>query len=513
MNLFGKKNKKIFSSIKENFDYLRSFYGNGIDLVENVNTFSEKQLPIGITYIESITDSMLIRDNILYPILNIKGRLSNNPNDIMMYLKSNIISVPSTLLESDMDKITELIMTGSTVIFLNKAKTALVINSRKVERKGVEAPENESTVLGSQESFTDDIHINTSLLLKRLPIPGLNAAEFTIGSLSRTKVKLMWIKGIANQNAVDEASRRISQVDYDNIGGIGVLAELIEDKPTSIFPKYRQTERPDVAARALADGRFVVLCDGSPFGLVAPFMFWDTFKTSDDYEDRPAVSSYLRIMRYLAFVISTLISPIYLSFVTYNQPIIPTSLALNIAAGREGVPFPTVFEMLLLSMAITIIREAGLRMTKSVGYFVGTLAAIIIGTAVVSAGYVSASLIIVIAISTISSFAISTTTLLYPARLLNYFFILLAGFFGVFGIINGLVLMFWRLASLNSFGVPYLYPVIPFDRQGFKDVLIRSSFMKMKKRMKRLAPENTARTGIEDNKQTVWDILKRIIKF
>jgi spore germination protein KA len=215
----------------------------------------------------------------------------------------------------------------------------------------------------------------------------------------------------------------------------------------------------------------------------------------DDYEERFFTSSYLRIVRYGAIALAVFISSLYLSFVTYSQEIVPPSLALNIAAGREGMPFPSVIELLILTFAITIIREAGLRMPGSVGFFVGTLAAVMIGQAIVTAGYVSPSLIIVVTVGTISSFAISTTTLLYPARLLNYFFIILAGCFGIFGLINGVAILLWHLVSLSSFGVPYLYPVIPFDKDGFKDVFVRLPLNMLTKRMKRLSPRNRVRSG------------------
>jgi hypothetical protein len=207
--------------------------------------------------------------------------------------------------------------------------------------------------------------------------------------------------------------------------------------------------------------------------------------SSDNKEDK----------NYIAVMLAAASPSLYLAFVTYNQAIIPPTLALSIAAGREGVPLPTVIELILMSLAMSVIREAGLRMTGSVGYFIGTLAAVLIGQSIVTAGYVSSSLIIVVAAATISSFAISTTTMVYPVKILDFFFIVLAGLFGIFGIVNGLIILFWHLVSLNSFGVPYLYPVIPFDKDGFKDTFVRSSYRKLKKRTKRLAPQNRVREG------------------
>lgn len=491
---------KVFPAVDDNIAYLTSLLGEGIGLITSKYQVFDNRLEMGILYIQSISDDEVIRNHVLQPLLNYTGKMNSEPDKTLTSIQTHIISVADTQVVYDLNQVTDLVIKGYSALFFENAKSVLILGTRKVITKGVASPENEAAVLGSQESFTDDLQSNMSLLVKRLPVRSLHFEEFTVGTLSQTKVKLIWLEGVADLKTVEEAKRRIQKINFDSINGIGTLAEFIEDRPMSIFPKYRQTERADTVAKSLCDGRFVILCDNSPFAFYAPVMLWDNFKTMDDYEDRPLVGSYLRLVRYVAFLLSTLVSALYLSFVTYNQSIVPSSLALNIAAGREGVPFPTVIELLLMTLSITIIREAGLRMPSSVAYFIGTLAAVLIGQAVVTAGYISPSLIIVITVSTIASFAISTTTLLYPARLLNYFFILLAGFFGIFGVVNGLVIVFWHLITLESFGVPYLYPVLPFDKQGFKDIFVRFPFYKMKERMKRLAPKNRVRSSSQDVK-------------
>ena len=293
---------------------------------------------------------------------------------------------------------------------------------------------------------------------------------------------------------------RLNNIDIDMVDGVGVLAELINDKPTGIFTTYQQTERPDVVAKRLSEGHFCILSNNSPFALICPMNFWDNFKTMDDYSESPAASSLLRIIRFIAFIIATIISPLYLSSVTYNHTIVPPSLALNISVGREGVPFPSIIELIGMTIIIDIIREAGIRMPGMIGYFIGTLGAVIIGQAAVTAGYVSASLIIVVAFSAIASFAISSTILVNPSRIINYFLILLSGVFGMFGFLNGIFIIFWRLATLESFGVPYLYPVIPLEFGGWKDIFFRAPLRLLKKRLKLIAPVNDKRIGNKNNK-------------
>lgn len=485
------KNTSVFKTIDENFNFINGLLGTGIDLVEDKYDIMGGSIKAGLVFIDSISDKPMIRQHLILPLIT-SGAYNNSPDNTLAFIKSRIIAATSSAIAGGMDKVIEKLLSGETIIFLEGASSALIASSRKVEKKAIETPENERTVLGSQESFTDDIKTNIGTILKRLPTPLLHAEEFSVGTLSHTKVKLLWLNGIAKQSLIDDVKSRVQKIKIDNVDGIGNLAEMIEDNPSSIFPKYKQTERPDITVGMLSEGRVAIICENSPFTLIAPFSFWDNFKTMDDYEDRSTTASYLRVVRFIAFFLSILISPLYLSFVTYNHAIVPPTLALNIASGREGVPFPSVVELLLLSLAMSVIREAGLRMPSSVGYFVSTLAAVLIGQAIVQAGYVSASLTIVVAVSTISSFATSSTTLVYTSRLLNYFLILLSGAFGMFGLINGLIIIFWRLVKMQSFGIPYLSPVLPLDMEGIKDTFIRPNLSVLKKKKNLQGPENNS---------------------
>jgi len=483
----------VLSTIDENFGLLKDILGNGIGLVEGKYVILNGKVEAGLAYIEAIADKILISRQVIEPILKGRVDLDTGFEDILTQLQSKFIYVPNIKKSSDMKQVVDSLLNGDTVLFIDGVATALIIGSRKIEKRAVEKPDNENTVSASMESFVEDLETNCSLIIKRLPTPDLRFETFSIGELTRSKIKLLWLEGIANTKVIEEVRGRIESIEVDVLDGTGGLSELIGDHPLSVFPTYRQTQRPDVTAKNLSSGHFAIICGNCPFALIAPASFWDNFKTMDDYAEKPLISSYLRIVRYIAFLLSVLISPLYLAFVTYNHSIVPPALALNIATGREGVPFPSFVELLILTLALTVIREASLRMPGAVGFFIGTLSAIVIGQAAVNAGYVSASVIIVVAISTISLFAISSTTMVYPAKLINYFFILLAGTFGMFGLINGVLIILWHMVSLESFGVPYLYPLIPFNLEGMKDTFIRAPVSVLKKRLRILAPYNRIR--------------------
>ncbi|MDP4180606.1 MAG: spore germination protein [Bacillota bacterium] len=487
--------KHILPTVEENLSFIGKTIGDAVDLVEDRHFIFGGKVKAGLAYIKVLADKDLLSRNVIEPLLENNKEVNKHPGEILPMIQTSIISASITYITDEMQQVIDAILLGDTALFLDNSGKALIIGSQKITKRPIEKPENEATVLGSQESFTDNIDTNISLILKRLPVRQLRMEAFTVGRLSRTAVRLVWLDGIINPKIVEDVKKRIESIDIDIVDGLGVLTELIEESPWSLFPKFKQTERPDMVSRFLSNGCFAIISNNSPFAVVAPFTLWDNFKTMDDYEERLTSSSYLRIVRYMAFLVSVLITPIYLSLVTYNHTVVPSTLAINIAAGREGVPFPTVLEVILMSFTMSIVREAGLRMPGSVGYFIGTLAAVLIGQSIVTAGYVSSALIIVIAVSTIAAFAISATTLVYTSRLLNYFLILLAGFFGIFGLINGSIFIFWHLLSLRTFGLPYLYPVVPFDLEQWKDTFIRAQFRNLKRRSRVLAPYNRVRKG------------------
>lgn len=490
----------VSASVDENLKLLSSVLGSGIGLNEGKFKALGGAAEAGVVYIESICDKESINKYVIAPLLNNSLTQNTSDYDISTLVQTKYILTTNTKKVSKMKDIVDEILLGNTAVFLENSCSALIVPSRKVEKRNIDKPENETTILASRESFTEDIESNINLILKRMPVPELHFEEFTLGNLSKTVIKLMWLDGVANSDVITEAKNRLGNVDLDMIDNIGILAEIIRDNPIGVFPTYRQTERPDTTAKEVSIGRFAILCDNSAFALVGPISFWDSFKTMDDYSEPPFAATLLRIVRFIAFVIATTISPMYLSFVTYNQPIVPPSLALNISSGREGVPFPSVIELLAMTVIIEIIREAGVRMPGMVGYFIGTIGAVIIGQTAVSAGYVSVSVIIVVAFSAIASFAISSTLMVNAARLINYFLILLSGFLGMFGLLNGIFIVIWRMVTLESFGIPYLYPVVPYEFQGWKDTFIRAPFKALKEQLTLLTAKKNKKCESKNKK-------------
>jgi len=488
-----KQVRKVFSSIDENFSFLNDLLGNAMGIVEHKYCLLDDKTEIGLVYIDSMSNKEYVSKQVIEPLLSSPFDSQKHLNNILFLIQSKFTYIPDTKTSNEMKQITEELFRGNTILFIDGIDTAIIIGSNKSEKRSIEKPENEPSLFGSMDSFTEDLETNCSLLIRRLPTPDLRFEAFTVGRLSQSKVKLLWIENISNTKAVEEARQRIKSIDIDAIDGIGALTELIEDQPLSIFAKYKQTQRPDVTAKYLEDGHFAILGSNSPYAFIAPVSFWDNFKTTDDYIDKSLVATYLRLIRVAAFILSILISPLYLAFITHNHAVVPPALAQNIASGREGVPFPSIVEVLLVTIIIGIIREAAFRIPSSVGFFVGLLGAIVIGQSAVTAGYFSASVIIVVAISAIANFGFPSNPMVLPARLINYFLIILSGFLGMFGLINGIAIIFWHMLRQESFGVPYLYPLVPFDREALKDSFVRMPFGHLRKRFEILSKNNRQR--------------------
>jgi spore germination protein KA len=345
----------------------------------------------------------------------------------------------------------------------------------------VESPVAEQVVRGPQEGFTENIVTNTGLLRRRLRTPDLLFERVVVGRRSRTNVLVAYMLGLTNPALLDEARRRLSGIDIDMLEGSGTLEQLLEDSPRGFFPTIQDTQRPDRAAAALAEGRLVFFVDGSPFALIAPVGFANFLHSPEDYYIKWPFGSILRFIRICGLLATLLLPATYIAIANFHQEMIPSSLLLAIAASRENVPFPAQFEVMMMEIAFEVIREGSLRIPTVLGQTVGIVGALILGQAAVMANIVSPILVIVVATTALGSFTIPNYGLSLPVRFGRFLFIGLAGTFGLYGIAAGLFLVSAQAASLRSFGVPYLAPSGP-HQPGSPDVVVRGPAFAMDQR-------------------------------
>lgn len=392
---------------------------------------------------------------------------------------------------SDMDTIADDVNFGACAVFIDGIKTAFLFDVRGWEHRSINKPENEQSIYGPQEAFGEMLRSNTALVRKILKTEKLIAKGVKIGKVSKTRGVLLYVDGLTNKKLVAEAERRIGAVEKDYIISIEQVQMLVEDRQFMITPQTYATERPDRVAKALTEGRCVLVLNGSPRALIMPSNSFElTHSVSDDYLHVPfALMS--RLIRLFGMFVSLLLPALYLAITLYHQEIIPTYLLYSISASRENVPFPSIVELLLMDISFELIREAGIRMPSPIGSTLGIVGGLILGQAAVSAKIVSPIMIIIIAITGIGSFATSDYTLGWTYRILRLAFIFLASGLGFFGIAVGIVAYSLYLGGAKSFGVPFLSPSLRVKSKAVDMAIMVNRITKREKRPGFLKPQSS----------------------
>lgn len=469
----------IDTKISNNLDYLKKIYHTDIcsdivirDFYVLVNNTRYKSF---IIFIDGMADSNLINNFALQPLMlrnkansyeqnseNYKCQENCNDSSKDSDLSSYILDclLPQNAVDKirTFEDVLSAINMGNCVLFIDTLPIAFNLDVKGFKQREIDTPSNEIVVRGSQESFVENLRTNTTILRRLINSEKLVLENLTVGKLTKTKVVLAYIDGLTNKDLVSEVKHRINDLDIDYLTSSGQLEQLIQNHPNSIFPQIIATERPDKSVNFLLDGRACIIVNGSPYALIAPGVFLDFLSSPEDLNMKFQFANLGKVIRLLAVFISVLLPGIYIAITNYHQDLIPTELLFTIAASRESVPFPTVFEILLMDVSFELIREAGLRVPTPLGTAIGIVGALILGDAAVSASLVSPILIIVVAITGICSFSIPDFSLNFTFRLSRFIYIFLGYIAGFLGIGIGLFIQLALMCSLESFGSPYLDP-------------------------------------------------------
>ncbi|MCX7903826.1 MAG: spore germination protein [Caloramator sp.] len=487
------KSQKISVDIVENIKLLKTIFLNDETIIFRTYQYNKNN------FLLIYSDGMVKLDyinNILESILNIK---SNEK----ITIHSLINSLPSAHIQisEDFDEVIGSILTGYAVILIDGEDKALLIKAKESNARNVEEPPSESIIRGPREGFTESLLINLSLIRRRIPHKDLKFLFKTIGRYTKTQICIAYINSIASEKIVNEVINRLDNIDIDGIMDSGYISELICDHPFCPFQTIGSTERPDVACGKLLEGRIVILVDGSPFVLTLPYLFIESFQSCEDYYVNFIFASFNRILRLLGFILTTFIPSLYISLVNFHQELLPTPLVLSITAARNGVPFPTVVEAFGMIFLFEILREAGTRLPKPIGQAVSIVGALIIGDAAVTARFVSAPMVIITALTGITEFLIPQLT--WAVIIYRFLILFLSSFFGLYGMFFGILIMFIRLLSLKSFGVPYTLHTISLNPQDIKDTSIRGPWWAMKYRPIILGAKNIIRSRSQKTKEKI----------
>ncbi|EJR28584.1 MULTISPECIES: spore germination protein [Bacillus cereus group] len=472
------KKEMLTDSLQQNLKNIKDTLGNSDDLIiREIKTKTSPSLEIGILYIDGLSDKNSIQNYIIESLMleintSEEKKLFSLGDDILQALEQFILTIGDVKRIDDFNDIYTELLTGNTVILIDGYTQGIKASTSGWESRGIQEPSSQTVIRGPKDGFCENIRTNTSLIRRRIKSPNLWLETIILGLETQTSVSIMYMKGIVNENTVDEVKRRLEEIEIDGILESGYIEELIQDETYTPFPTIYNTERPDVISAGLLEGRIAILVDGTPFVLLVPAVFIQFIQSAEDYYQRSDFGA-VRTLRLLSIFIALLAPSLYIAITTFHQEMIPTALLMSIAAQREGIPFPAFIEALIMEITFEILREAGVRMPRAVGQAVSIVGALVVGQAAVDAGIVSAAMVIVVAITAISSFVIPSFNMGIAIRILRFGFMALAACFGLFGIITGVFFLLLHLCSLNSFGIPYMAPIAPFNAADQKDTVIR----------------------------------------
>lgn len=481
--------EKIYNSLSVNLEYVKVKYNALINSDIKIREFNltarNKQYSAFLLYIDGLVDSDSINHFILDPLM-LKNRantfdgseevvstaISNNISvkrikkfDLSDYIYTTLIPQNDVIKLDSFEDVFQDVNMGSCALFVDTLNIAFVSDIKKFEKRSVSSSQNETVIRGSQEAFIESLRTNTSLVRRMVNNENLIIESTTVGTISRTKCAICYINNLTNVDLVSEVKYRINNLSIDYLISSGQLEQLIKDKPNSSLPQMIATERPDRAATYLLEGRVLVILNGSPYTLVMPATFFDFMSSIEDTNLDYKYSNLLKFIRLFGLIISLLLPGLYMAITNFHQELIPTELLFSIVASRNNVPFPILFEILIMELSLELIREAGIRVPSPLGQTISIIGGLVLSEAAVSANIVSPILIIIVAITGLSAFAIPDFSLTLHVRITRFVYILLGYFGGFLGISLGLFIHFAILCNIQSFGISYLAPYVPVSNK------------------------------------------------
>lgn len=493
-------------SLEDNLQELSRRIGSSSDIVTR-HYKSEAQPPLSLAfiYIDGLVNADTVNQSVLQSLME-NSTLNGDQittEAAFNLIKEHILPVGGVKEARTLEVLLPLLFDGYTLILFEGLPVALAADTSGWEKRSINEPTSQGVIRGPKEGFTESLRTGTSMLRRRLKTTDLRIEEYKIGQRTGTGIALVYLKGLASEQVLTEIRRRLNAINTDAILESNYIEEFIQDGGLTPFPTIQNTERPDAIAGGILEGQVGIIIDGTPFALLAPSTFFNFFQSSEDYYQRYDISSFLRLIRYGAFFVSMLLPALYIAVTTFHQEMLPTTLLISLAAQREGVPLPAFAEALLMELTFDVLREAGVRMPRTIGPAISIVGALVLGQAAVSAGLVSAAMVIVVSFTAISNFVIPSLAIANSIRLIRFVMMFIAASLGLFGIMSFLMVLLIHMAGLRSFGVPYLSPVAPMIPRYLKDIFIRVPLWSMNMRPKTNLGKETRRQAPNQKPQPV----------
>ncbi len=483
----------IYKSLDKNIEFLNEKFKDCEDFVKRKIDISKKNnFSVYLIYIDMMVNRDIIDFNVLRPLIFESDFKNYDDYEIKLcgeklfsLFSNNGISTVDISYSDSLDDLSNKILAGDTPILIDGFDKAIILSTKGYMNRGVPECSTEVVVKGSKEAFSEVFRINTTLVRRRIKDSNLKVKQSTIGKRSQTFVGVMYMENLVRPEVLTEVFKRLNKINVDAVLDSSYIEQYIEDSKLSIFPTVQLTERPDKASSALLEGRVCIIVDNSPFALLVPSTMNVFFQSSEDYYQRFEIMSFIRTLRFVATFLTLTLEGFYLCVSLYHPSMISLDLILKMSEARKSVPFPAVLEILFMDIAFELLREGGIRLPSPVGGTIGIVGGLIIGQAAVEASLVSPIVVIVVALTSVCSFLIPNDSLVSSFRLSKFLVILASAFLGFYGFCLSLILLTIHLCSLESFGIPYLYPFISGEINNysdFKDTIFRLPLHKMNKR-------------------------------
>ncbi|WP_113671148.1 spore germination protein [Vallitalea guaymasensis] len=426
-------NKVFNKSLTYNIDLFKKEFKDDDSIVYRLFQNEGSKKKFCLIYVKSMVNDEVMSDNIFKPIMSADIKRHENSTEFMDYVVNKIVSINEVEKSSDFTTLVENLYIGKSILFIDGFAKGAILNTLDWSSRSINEPISETIIKGPREGFNEVIYTNISLIRRRIVSQHLKVKFREIGNITKTKVCICYIEEVAKDEIVKEVERRLDKIDIDGILDTGYIEEFITDEPISLFKTLFSTEKPDTVCGKLLEGRVAIICNGSPSVITTPFVFIEYFQVDEDYYQQYYFATFNRMLRYLAFFLTTSVPAIYIALTNYHQELIPTPLILSIFEARQGIPFPSFLEAFIMIIVFELIRESGIRISKYSGSAISIVGALVVGEAAVEARLVSQPMIIVIGITGIANFLLPKMA--NSTIFIRIIFLFLASILGLYGYI------------------------------------------------------------------------------
>ncbi|MBQ2280617.1 MAG: spore germination protein [Ruminococcus sp.] len=459
---------------------LQSQFDNSADLSVRVFTLkSALKIQAAVITMEGLVDKEQLSQSVLNPLLTFDyGARDSAAVSVIAY--SSVMASSDVIKLSSADEIVTYITSGFAVLMIDGAEELYAVGVQGYSFRGVSEPESEVVQRGSREGFTEPLRVNMSMIRRRMKTPDLKFEQMTVGTDSKTQLMICYLQSQVSLDLLNKLKNRLSGCNLETVLASGYLSDYLEDNGSgSLFSGVGISERPDTVCGKLTEGRIAIIVDGTPAVMIVPHLFVEEFQSVDDYSNRTYYAAFIRLMKYLSFFVSVFLPGLYVALAQFHPEYFPTWLLINTSESLAQTPFPVTAEVLAITVVYEIMKEAGLRIPKSLGHAVSIVGALVIGDSAVNAGIISASTLMVVATAAICGYV--TSPLYPPIMMLRMLFIVVGGFTGLWGITLATAVVLIGMCAKTSLGVPYLSSLSPFSLRRMRDVFIRAGWRQLSK--------------------------------